>query len=167
MTRWLRYLAILATCATLLGCRGPAETEHRRQGETRPAETQPSVMTYKIAVGMKLSTALSVLADADAEDMCLDYDMAVSARGGPEPREVSRSGCYRLPDDTGVWLMSRGPRDGLDKRFVVTSIALGEADDFAKAHRERDKSVKHRVGELTMSNEGVIGFVPRKEPDTE
>ena len=111
---------------------------------------------------MKLSVALSILADADAEDMCLDYDMAISGRGASESREVARSGCYRLPDDTAVWLMSIGPRDGLDERFVVTAIALGGADDFEEAGSQRDKFVKHRVVELTMSNEGVTGFAPRK-----
>ena len=124
-------------------------------------------MTYQIAVGMKLSVALATLADADAEDMCLNHDMAISGRGVSESRMVSRSGCYRLPDDTAVWLMSRGPRDGLEERFVVTSIALGGADDFAKAGSQRDKFVKHHAAELTMSNDGVISFVPRKEPDIE
>jgi hypothetical protein len=114
---------------------------------------------------MKLSVALSTLADADAEDMCLNYDMVLSAQGGAEAGRVSRSGCYRLPDDTAVWLMSTGPRDGLDKRFIVTSIALGGADDFEKARSQRDKLVKHRVEELTMSNDGVVGFVRRKESD--
>ena len=160
MARRVGYLATLATCVTLLGCRGPAESESRRQGDTRPVETQPAVMTYRIALGMKLSAALSTLADADAEDMCLNYDMVLSAHGWSDSRQVSRSGCYRLPDDTAVWLVSTGPRDGLDERFVLTSIALGEADDFAKARSQREKFVRHRVRELTMSNDGVIGFLP-------
>jgi len=166
MARCVGYLAMLAMCATLLGCRSPAESDSRQQGNTRPAETQPAVLTYRITLGMKLSVALSTLADADAEDMCLDYDMVLSGHGAPESRKVWRSGCYRLPDDTAVWLMSTGPRDGLDERFVLTSIALGGADDFATARSQRDRFVKHRVGELTMSNDGVIGFVPHKEPDT-
>ena len=165
MARRVGYLAILAMCATLLGCRRPAESESRRQSETRPAATLPAVMTYRIALGMKLSAALSILADADAEDMCLDYDMVLSGQGGTEAAPISRSGCYRLPDDTAVWLLSQGPRDALDERFVLTYIALGGADDFEKARSQRERFVKHRVGELTMSNEGVIGFVPRKEPD--
>jgi len=99
--------------------------------------------------------------------MCLNYDMALSAQSTSETGLVACSGCYRLPDDTAVWLMSRGPRDGLDKRFVVTSIALGEADAFTKARSQRDKFVTHRVEELTMSNDGVISFVPHKEPGTE
>ena len=162
MARCVGYLAILAMCATFPGCRRPPDRD-----TTRPSETQAPAMTYQIAVGMKLSTALSTLADADAEDMCLNYDMVLSGHDAPESRKVWRSGCYRLPDDTAVWLMSTGPRDGLDERFVVTSIALGGADDFAKSHSARNKFVKHRVGELTMSNDGVIGFVPHKKPDTE
>jgi len=154
MARCVGYLAMLAMLATLPGCR-------------KPPETHPSVLTYRITLGMKLSTALSTLANADAEDMCLDYDMVLSGHDTPESRKVWRSGCYRLPDDTAVWLMSTGPRDGLDERFIVTSIALGGADDFAKAGSQRNKFVKHRVVELTMSNEGVIGFVPRKKSDTE
>ena len=154
MARCVGYLATLAICATLVGCRGPTEAP-------------PAGLTYRIALGMKLSVALSILADADAEDMCLDYDMAISDRGGSDSREVSRSKCYRLPDDTAVWLLSRGPRDGLEERFVVTAIALGGADDFVKAHSQREKSVKHRVQELTMSNDGVISFAPRKTTDTE
>ncbi len=124
-------------------------------------------MTYRIAVRMKLSVALSILADADAEDMCLDYDMALSGQSGNDAGKVSRSGCYRLPDDTAVWLVSRGPRDGLDERFVVTSISLGGADEFIKARSQRDTFVKHRVQQLTMSNDGVIGFITHKEPDME
>jgi hypothetical protein len=116
---------------------------------------------------MKLSVALATLADADAEDMCLNYDMVLSRQGEIEAGVVARSGCYRLPDDTAVWLMSTGPHDGRDERFVLTSIALGGADDFTKASSQRDKFVKHRVGKLTMSNDGVISFMPRGEPDTE
>ena len=142
-------MATLTMCVTLPGCR-------------RPVEAPPAAMTYKISIGMKLSAALSILANADAEDMCLNYDMVLSARGVSEAGPVDRSGCYRLPDDTAVWLVSRGPRDGLEERFVVTSIALGGADDFAKAGSQRDKFVKHHAAELTMSNDGVIGFVPRK-----
>jgi len=162
MARRVGYLATLALCATLPGCRAPADRD-----TTSQSETQPAAMTYKITLGMKLSAALSTLADADAEDMCLDYDMVLSRQGGTEAGVVSRSGCYRLPDDTAVWLMSTGPRDGRDERFVLTSIALGGADDFAKARSQRDKFVKHRVGELTMSNDGVISFAPHREADTE
>ena len=158
MARCVGYLAMLAMCATLAGCRRPPDRDTAGQ-----SETQAPVLTYRIAVGMKLSVALSILADADAEDMCLNYDMVLSAHGWSDSREVPRSGCYRLPDDTAVWLMSTGPRDGRDERFVLTSIALGGADDFSKARSQRDKFVKHRVEKLTMSNDGVISFVPHVE----
>jgi len=158
MARCVGYLATLVVCAAPAGCRGPADRD-----ATDRSETQPADRTYQIAVGMKLSAALSILADADAEDMCLDYDMALSKRGGTEAGEASRSGCYRLPDDTAVWLVSSGPPDGLEERFVVTSIALGGADDFIKARSQRNRVVKHRLQTLTMSNDGVIGFAPRKK----
>ena len=161
MAKCVGYMAILAMCATFPGCRKPPDRNTTSQGET-----QPAVLTYRIAVGMKLSDALAILADADAEDMCLNYDMALSAQSTSETGLVACSGCYRLPDDTAVWLMSTGPRDGLEERFVVTSIALGGADAFAKADSQRDKFVKHRAEELTMSNDGVISFAPRKKTDT-
>jgi len=163
-------VAVMVFAAGVIGCQC---CDTGRQSVPDAVTSQPSVVTQRIAVGMRMSVVESRLQSIGASGFIKIWPRWAWGHGSgpsiPPPTTAYHGIFYRLPGDTIVWLLASKPYNGSDEQFVLKIIGLAEEGKADKFKQNTLGIITHELLKsypkaLTVSREGLAGVVFPEKP---
>ena len=154
-------IATVVVIGLVIGCRQADEHKETRRPTTVRASSDPSSPTTTIALGMKMSVVSSRLTDFAGGMFChIGEDIRSRTPGVKKVPDL-----YILPGNIVVYIISAGPVGASCGEYIVVRIMVGKVkidspdDDFIWLLSAKQEYMEY-VREVTLSKEGLVGFVP-------